>query len=310
MVIKFSSRGISEKESGIFGSMPEHIRSHFVDFREHTPVGDRSFMVMPDLWEFKTFEECLYNGLVTTATLTQSVFETIRKIQSPVVEKTVTTRTDSLDLSRFFSLYLTNIAETLYELPHIFMDYNKWTFIPEKNEGLKVNNVFIMPALSSFRDIITRLDAFSSPITPFIHGDCHSRNIMVHPTSLAVKFIDIDQFQARGDYIYDFGVLLADLQVFGPLLNSRHFKIDVHDRTDFSFELDTQPTVEDAVRIIEARIEELAMGELKDSNWRARLALAKARYLFKMLKRLKEYDKRFAAYCEASKMLQSIVQKS
>ncbi|MCX7853288.1 MAG: aminoglycoside phosphotransferase family protein [Caldilineales bacterium] len=48
------------------------------------------------------------------------------------------------------------------------------------------------------------------PVIGLVHGDCHTRNIMIDQDSLRVIFIDLDHMSQNGDYIDDYAILLED----------------------------------------------------------------------------------------------------
>jgi hypothetical protein len=141
------------------------------------------------------------------------------------------------------------------------------------------------------------------------HGDFHSRNILILPSNLDLKLIDIGNFQSDGDYIYDIGTLVADLETFNPILQGRlpHFGLTEISENTFSYTFPRSPNVSTAIESLMGNVRKLA-DELGDEKWQTRLSLAKARYLLDMVSRTDNYDKAFVVYCEGLKALSSSIE--
>lgn len=51
----------------------------------------------------------------------------------------------------------------------------------------------------------------------YVHGDCHSRNIMLNRALDEAKFVDIETLSSSDDYIVDYGLLIEDIAVYQSL---------------------------------------------------------------------------------------------
>src|SRR5690606_26845533 len=62
---------------------------------------------------------------------------------------------------------------------------------------------------------LRRHEAALSPTSlGYVHGDCHSRNLMLARDLNQAKFVDIETLARAGDYIEDYGLLLEDVAVY------------------------------------------------------------------------------------------------
>jgi 5-methylthioribose kinase len=119
-----------------------------------------------------------------------------------------------------------------------------------------------------------------------------------------VKFIDIDQFSFKGDYIYDFGELISDLEVVSYLQNQICFSLPSN---QFEYQLELPEAVTAAIETIWKEVENELQQD--DPHWKSRLYLAKARYLFSVVANSSQFKNdfplAFVTFCEGLRELQN-----
>lgn len=133
--------------------------------------------------------------------------------------------------------------------------------------------------ISEIRSLLDAIPAsrLEPPYMTLMHGDLHSRNIMVRSSDLDIKFIDIDNFAVLGDFIYDFGELIVHASFVG-----RISEIDSAELTESNYDSFVTPEHISDLSKIEGILAEKAKeiaARLADTSWSKRLLLAEARFL-------------------------------
>ena len=202
----------------------------------------------------------------------------------------------------FFSLYVNKLQESFDKSTRLLE-----TFPQLDSEKMSINGSECLSMVKIFQEIVQHMGDLSPPFSTRIHGDCHPRNILIRRRDNDLKIIDIDKLSTHGDYIYDYGTFLADLQVFNIVLQTRRpgFKLEVKDNV-FSYELPNNENAKIAYDIILENIKKIA-AKYNDSNWEKRLELAKARYLFSMVSKLADKEQSCIVYCAGINALTSLI---
>jgi hypothetical protein len=129
---------------------------------------------------------------------------------------------------------------------------------------------------SKLQKLITSVSALSAFPLAFMHGDLHTRNIMVKKTrsmrrpSYEYKLIDLEKMRQDGDAAHDAGQLLVDLELLplhGEAKRQKSVDIGLVKFSDF----------------IESGYIRFAT-ERGDGEFRTRLELAKARAIIRIMK--------------------------
>lgn len=301
-VVKFSDKRTFRIEQEKYdGDLTDKLKQYFINFSAITrQVSDEFCMVMEHLQGFQTLETLLYMDPIPVG-----LGELIKKVISVLglfrTESVGSTDTQSIRRRlNVFRLYLVDIAENMFQAlmshPVVLKDlYGK---------NIVVNGLECDSIKKSFNVICEKWKNFESDSITLMHGDCHARNIMVNPRTLDLKFIDIDRLDKDGDHLYDFGELLADLEIFGYILGNRRFKILREGETKYSYSIDPPNVVNEASKMI---MNALTFPNEKD---KMRLELAKARYLLSMIPNLSKYntDKILGAYLESVRIMHYLVQ--
>jgi len=298
-VVKFSEKRTFDLEQQKYMKLSDEIKQYFINFTAITKqITDEFCMIMEHLKGFQTLELILY-----TTPMQVGLEDLMQKVVS-VLGSVHKERVDSDRLQNVgkqanaFRLYLTDIANNIYKslkkhgtiLTHLY------------DQNLIVNGSRVSSLQESFAQVCENWKRFNPGAAMTMHGDCHARNIMVNPRTLDLKFIDIDKMDERGDYIYDFGELLADLETFGYILGTRRFSVVVKNKNNYDYSIEPPNTVKEACIFILNRMNDL------NENDKRRLKLAKARYLLGLLPDLSSYDNErvVATYLEAVRIMNDL----
>jgi len=140
-----------------------------------------------------------------------------------------------------------------------------------------------------------KLSAHAGELTPpalgAVHGDCHSRNLMIDDKLDAVKFIDLETISFLDDYLIDYGQLLEDVALYRFLpRGQRPNSLTADEIFADGKHLDYPHLPRDADSIlffekcIVEQIEKFAR-ETQDPNFKPRLWLAVVRNLIQLADR-------------------------
>ncbi len=108
-------------------------------------------------------------------------------------------------------LYLVPINENLNEL---FQPYAFPALKPYIEGGFEANGRHYKKA----GWYLQRLKGFENKLNPprlgLIHGDCHSRNLMLATDPPSTKFVDVESLVKHEDYLADYAILLEDVAFY------------------------------------------------------------------------------------------------
>lgn len=306
-VIKFSGRRTFDVELENYNALHEDHKKYFLNFAAtRTQIHEHFYMVMEYLEGYETLESLLYDVHLKTspADSIRNVIKVLRSIQTEHLPDPVQ---GSL-ASRAFRLYFGQLDKDISEAMRVHNDLLSELY----GKVLVVNNKPLASLKASFEKVCKHAISFAPPTLARIHGDCHARNIVVNPNIPAgVKFLDIDNLDQEGDYIYDFGELFADLETFGYILGARQFNVKEYEKNGavcYDYKVDPPQAVREALNQVKQELDDLT-GD--DSNWENRFKLAKARYLFNMVSKIQKYDqdKIVAFYLEGTKIMDDLASR-
>jgi hypothetical protein len=264
-------------------------------------IGEDFFMVMEFLGGYRRLQDLLYSETKEMAVEhCNAVLEAMREIQ--INEGGKVEKGPSRILSSMYfgdiEKNLNKIAEENSALAGLF---SKSQLLPDQQS----NPHRKMSLLECLSCLWKKHENLEPKFCTRMHGDCHSRNIMFNSSgSPRVKFIDIDQFSFKGDYIYDFGELISDLEVVSYLQNQICFSLPSN---QFEYQLELPEAVTAAIETIWKEVENELQQD--DPHWKSRLYLAKARYLFSVVANSSQFKNdfplAFVTFCEGLRELQN-----
>ncbi len=158
------------------------------------------------------------------------------------------------------------------------------------------------------------------PHLMLVHGDCHSRNIMLDAQLSQLKLIDLDHLDEDGDYIQDLALLLEDVAVFRFLfIESYRFHLE-KEQVKFLSNAPDHPVIEnridyrafssEAVKLFQhslLRHMDAYARTIQDESARERLWLAMATALMSLIPKQTEKEYATLLYVEAIKLLDDLI---
>ena len=210
---------------------------------------------------------------------------------------------------QIYRLYLGWMERALLEGAQKHPHFKSWY------QGFWLTEKFRFPGLEYYH---SKLDRFKERLRVkhlmLVHGDCHTRNIMIDDCFEQIKLIDLDKVSEHGDYIQDISMMLEDIAVFRFVFDEKYINfIDLdkvtfpsHDKEGIEQRIDypsfTSRTVLEIQEHIMDRVEAYAQS-IGDSEWRARLWLALAIHLLRLVEKQDEPKMASVLYAEAIKLL-------
>lgn len=302
-VIKFSPEESFEHEKRNYDIIPKSLQEYFVSLEAPRVLIDGEFfMIMPYLHEYTTLAKIIFHGTESKAEMYLSkVCEIINELcfaelQLENVSSTV------IDIGKTFSLYLAKIQLSFEKAENAYGCYPRM-----KGSSFTANGRSYSIPSYYFEKIAKYLTKLTPPFYTRMHGDCHPRNILFREKDDDLKIIDIDKLTDKGDYIYDFGTLIADIESFNTILQTRRpaFQFSIKDQS-ISYTLPESKKAKKACEQVITNVERIAK-ERNDTFWRERLELAKARYLLSMVPKTVDKEKACIVYCEGLRALSNVL---
>lgn len=216
--------------------------------------------------------------------------------------------------TQLFNLYLSRIEASLTMLTRHdgFPQTKPWL------SGFMLDNRRFLSAEHYLNKVTQYRAVLRVPFLGLVHGDFHSRNIMLDETLRHMKLVDLDHVTDSGDYIADFACLLEDVSVFRFLTDPGfRFRLDMDkvlfpsgtdqsDGSDISYPAVSSEAVRHFQRCLLARMEDFAE-EIEDVRWKERLWLALASGLFQVAARQRGVRRAAVAFVEGVKLLDDLV---
>ncbi len=188
-------------------------------------------------------------------------------------------------------IYLAPCAVALEQLaqPQAFPELGQWLAAPPVINGRRYQ------PLDHYLRVIRRAAAVG--LEPrslgYLHGDCHSRNVMLSHDLSAARFVDIETLATAQDYVADYGLLLEDVAIYQSLpYGAERGRVSWDEivtapreteagASEDSLNYPAFPCSEAVVTFQAALLRHLSdfAAELEDESWQPRLWLATARGL-------------------------------
>jgi hypothetical protein len=322
LIIKRSTSDAFHTSTENYSLLPPALRDYFVRQPSRSQVyqfGESSayYLPMEDLTDLQTFHD-LFNELDQRAMAPQQT-RLLRAASAQVSEVAFALFRESQDGrgglpgTQLARLYLSRIEKSLVR---------SIARIPWLKSPLQTYHVgdLRLKGLDYYLSLITRQAHVLQPrLLGLVHGDFHSRNIMLDRMCTQVKLIDLDKLSWSGDYIADLGDLLADVCVYRRVAEpERDFGLPREDIVFVTRSADAG-TAENAVRYpalgrpatlafqqhLFEEIREFAE-ESGDANWQPRLWLSAATALLVRIQHHAEREVAAVLYGEAGRWLQEL----
>jgi hypothetical protein len=241
--------------------------SHFCEVKlDHVyPLSEKGalfFMIVHDLRNYRAFHDLLYCQSIGS----EALLPVVEKLHSILKEFYTPGRRPVRNTSGLVkSLYTAKMERTLRSIT--------------LDKTLRLDPKLINKLRVHLNILSIECDMEPYYVTP-MHGDLHAGNVMVHSdkkNQVGIKFIDIDNFNLYGDYMYDLGELAAHLEIVGPIHEN-----DAMRKNPSKYVDDISPDDKKKAELFESKIKQIASElapQMKERNWAARYLLSKARFL-------------------------------
>ncbi|HLF25663.1 MAG TPA: hypothetical protein VJG32_04955 [Anaerolineae bacterium] len=296
LIVKKGPPEVLVRASKRYRELPEPLQQLFA---RHTLDEDRreaapGYLVMQDLADMQPLSEIL--DQLDRPTLRREEHEKIATAAAAVADVMATLhaydRRATVVGHQFNVIYLTPLVNCLNRLcqPLAFPELKQWV------EGTLEANGW---TYKKFDWYLRRLSQFEPRLRPaglgYLHGDCHSRNLMLNRSLTQAKFVDIETLSKAEDYVIDYGLLIEDIAVYQSLRPFREHGQLALERVQTSRPGNESSTLENWIaypafpersevaltfqRELLRRLEQYAEG-IGDATWKERLWVAIARGLF------------------------------
>ena len=293
------------------------------------------YLLMEDLGNTKPLSELLTkldephfgDGREDQAALAaQSVAEAFQALHRTSQRLNLNATTNHVD--RLYILPITASIDYLCEPSHFPM---LKPFVDDAFEANEINHRRLTAYLTALRPYETKM--LRPPFLTQVHGDAHSRNIMLDADMREAKFVDVETMGGGQDYLMDYALLIEDVAFYRTFLideedkrrRAGDWKIrvagDLSGETRNSVQYPFFPQSSEAAIVFQREI----LRQIKhfaermgDETWQPRLWLAIAKSLIMLLDRQTQ-SKRLSAqraldveqvivgYAEAVRLLNELV---
>jgi hypothetical protein len=307
-----------------FNELPDHLRKYFAHHSDKAEVvGDEWYLIMEDLvglaplsevldridlrWAGRAEHDQLARVAAATATTLRALHQHDRR--PPVA-------TNELGW-----LYLNPIARSINTLcePAAFPELKAHI-----ETGFTANGQRYHPLNHYLATLQQHAGQLTPPAVSGVHGDCHSRNLLIDDTLTTVKFVDLETLTYTDDYLTDYGLLLEDLALYRYLPRGQRPDAltanDIHAGPDF-INYPAIPRAADSLLYFQTcLLDQIAhfANEVSDPHYKPRLWLAIVRNLIQLIARqlpLTDLQRRddflklsLVTYAEAARLLHELAQ--
>ncbi len=272
LIVKYGPMPEIKRERENYNRLPNSIRSSFARVPEASHIDERgrAFLVLQDLNRYWTLDELMRRVPQARTALLDEIGDFLIRMHQGQYHMQ---RPRPAPYGLLWELYLLPMQEHIGRVFGYIQDNELLEDEKSKGQASEIKHT-LLDMMGSLVRHQMRLEGF--PLA-FMHGDLHSRNIMVRKlrqrerglddSELDFKLIDLEKFQLDGDAAMDAGELMADLKLSlitmkgGGDRRTLEDLIDVIDRTYTKFAADRQ-----------------------DSTFAIRVQLAQARSLIRVAK--------------------------
>jgi hypothetical protein len=325
LVIKNGSLDSLRRSIQRYQSLPNILKPYFAKHAGEPQVlevtsGATGYLIMEDLTYMKTFHSFitrLDRGILsrTQAEDLNRACDIICTRLFAIYDQTKRSDTDFFgpQLSR---IYISAMEKSLIGMCRV----NKFPHLKSWFRGFWLGERKYLSIEYYLRKIESHGAKLKVPYLMLIHGDCHSRNIMLDDPLHQLKLIDLDHLDEDGDYIMDHARLIEDVSILGFLLddgyrfhlhNSQiHFPSDSDKPKVIENKIKYPPFSSEAVRLFQQNMLqnlELYAQAINDKFWKKRLWLALATNLMFLVSKQTEKGYGTVVYVEAVKLLDELV---
>lgn len=290
--------------------------------------GAAAMMVLEDLGEhFVTFRKVLnehdkFRLSPDNRVQLERAIRTIADSLFDIYEQTGRRLDKAMGSSQMARLYYARLDRSLLDITS-----NKWS-LPLKNllSGFTLARentdlIRFKPIAFYQKMLYLYADRLRPVMLMLMHGDCHSRNIMLDRDLRSMKFIDLDRIDYNGDYVIDLAMLMEDVALFPQFFIENHRLAVQPETVKIAFGSNPDEIAPESIRysikisetarLLQQRLLERTgafAAAHGDEHFRERLWLGISLHLLRLVDKQKENLRLAAAlYVEAVKLLDVLV---
>jgi hypothetical protein len=189
-------------------------------FARHTPLPEGhapGYLIMQDLADMQPLSEVLGQldrPVIMSDEKARTAGQVARAVTGVLHSLHSQVRRPSILGHQLDVVYLAPMAEALERLaqPQAFPELKQWL-----NGPLSANRRRYRPLDWYLHQLRRREALLNPPSLGFVHGDCHSRNLMLSRDLDTCRFVDIETLTSAEDYVVDYGLLLEDVALYQSL---------------------------------------------------------------------------------------------
>lgn len=276
LIVKYGPIEEVDEERAKYNALSETMQRFFVEIPNRTYINDnrQAFVIMEDLVGYFTLYEVFKDLLL------QDDSHLARQLSDFLTEMHSGGDSGGIGTSvHFHDLYIRPMLEHVDFIFARVLDLQRSGLMPQ--DATFQNHEVIYDNLSELlATILQRQRVIERFPTAFMHGDLHSRNIMIRwdqtarrPTDrFEFKLIDLSRLRPDGDVAHDAGQILVDLETL-PLRD---------DFTDHTGALSER--LDDLLKKMERNYTRYAFDRIGDDTFSIRLDLARARARIRIAK--------------------------
>jgi hypothetical protein len=200
-----------------YHSLPDPLQRVFARHADLATGPGLGYLIMQDLSEMQPLSEVL-SQLDRPVVMAEERHQAVTAVAGAVAGVMQSLhgydRRPSLIDHQLDVVYLAPMALALEQLaqPLAFPELQQWLDAPPV-----VNGQHYQP-LEQYLHAIRRARARLEPRSlGYLHGDCHSRNVMLTRDLSEARFVDIETLATAQDYVVDYGLLLEDVAIYQSL---------------------------------------------------------------------------------------------
>lgn len=214
MIVKQGSIESLSRTIRRYGELPDELRRYFARHSDKAETsGDEWYLTMEDLVDMLPLSEVIdridlrWAGRAEHDHMTRvaaAVVHTLRALHQH-------RRRPPIASNELGWLYLNPIAEAVNAVcdADALAEFKSYVEGEVESNGQKYHN------LNTYLTALQRhAAALTPPAVSAVHGDCHSRNLMIDAALTSVKFVDLETLSYSDDYLTDYGLLLEDVALY------------------------------------------------------------------------------------------------
>ncbi len=300
LILKQGDPAALQQAIETYRALPSSLQSYFAEHASappgHNSIGTPNYLVMRDLAAMELLSDVMRanDHMPLTADARRAIMQTARQTAIALQALHHEPHAATGVTNHLQRLYLTPLSASIDAV----CDRNFPALRSSVEDGFDVGDAHYRRLAFYLNELQKNEPRLRPPKLSAIHGDAHSRNIMLDKSLQRVKFIDVEYFASDQDYLMDYALLLEDLAFYQYLwhrpntarLDPDQVVVTPSHTTNARDTLTYPPfpiRSEAALLFQRTLLEQLSAfaHSINDENWKPRLWLAIAHALLMLLER-------------------------